>query len=454
MSGKVNVIGAGLAGSLAAVFLARRGLEVTVYERRPDPRRTALPAGRSINLALANRGLKPLRAAGLEARVAELLTVMRGRMVHDESGRLDFQPYGQRPHEVIHSVSRPGLNALLLDAAEEAGARIRFGVRCVEANFKADRLVFANEDHGALAPQPMTPTIAADGAGSVIRQAMADREDFDSRTEMLGHGYKELTMPPGEDGRHRMAPHALHIWPRGGFMLIALPNLDGSFTVTLFMPHEGRPSFRSLADEAAVRAFFETAFPDAAALMPGYAAEFLANPVGELGTVRCRPWHVEGRAVLLGDAAHAIVPFHGQGMNCAFEDCLALDECLEAFGPDWPRVFPAFSAQRKPHADAIAQMALENYVEMRDQVRDPGFLLRKALAFELERRFPDRFVPRYSLVMFRDDVPYGEARQRGRIQAGILDELLDGVREVGEVDFARAGRLVAERLRPLRENGA
>jgi kynurenine 3-monooxygenase len=454
MSGRVNILGAGLAGTLAAVFLARRGLKVTLYERRPDMRRVALPAGRSINLALANRGLRPLRRAGQADRVEPLLTVMRGRMVHDEAGGLDFQRYGQRPHEVIYSVSRPGLNAVLLDAAEAAGVDMKFGMGCVEASLAADRLVFASEDSGALHPMPMSPTIAADGAGSIVRAAMAHRDEFDARTEMLGHGYKELTIPPDPDGRHPMAPDALHIWPRGGYMLIALPNLDGSFTVTLFMPNEGHLSFRSLCDEAAVTTFFESTFPDAAALMPGYAAEFFANPTGELGTVRCRPWHVDRRAVLIGDAAHAIVPFHGQGMNCAFEDCLALDECVEEFGTDWAAVFEAFSARRKPHADAIAEMALENYVEMRDQVRDPGFQLRKALAFELERRFPERFVPRYSLVMFRDDIPYGEARRRGRIQTAILDELTAGVASLEAVDFGRAEQLVGERLSPIPEPGS
>jgi len=453
LTGRVNILGAGLAGALAAVFLARRGIPVTLYERRPDMRKVPVPAGRSINLALANRGLKPLRLAGLADRVEPLLTVMRGRMVHDEAGGLDFQPYGQREDEVIYSVSRPGLNAVLLDAAEEAGAKLQFAMRCVEAHLDADRLVFASEDDNSLHPVAMAPTLAADGAGSVMREAMSARAGFDTRTEMLSHGYKELTIPPAADGRHRMEAEALHIWPRGGYMLIALPNLDGSFTVTLFMPHDGRPSFRTLSDEAGVTAFFDSTFPDAAALMPGYAAQFLANPVGELGTVRCQPWHVDGRAVLIGDAAHAIVPFHGQGMNCAFEDCLALDKCIEDFGTDWYRVFPTFSARRKPHADAIADMALENYVEMRDQVRDPKFLLRKEVAFELERRFPERFVPRYALVMFRDDVPYGEARRRGRIQAGILDELTAGVDRVAAVDFDRAARLVAERLAPIGEDG-
>ncbi|MEJ2514114.1 MAG: NAD(P)/FAD-dependent oxidoreductase [Gammaproteobacteria bacterium] len=446
---RLTVVGAGLAGTLAALFMARRGLPVSLYERRPDPRRVAQPAGRSINLALANRGLKPLEAAGLAGQVRPLLTVMRGRMVHDREGGQDLQPYGQQPHEIIYSVSRPGLNALLLDAAEAEGVDLQFGMRLVEAHFEANRLVFRDESDGSLMPVPMAPTVAADGAGSPVRMAMAERPGFEAHSDMLAHGYKELTMPPAEGGGYAMEPHALHIWPRGGYMLIALPNADGSFTVTLFMPYEGTPSFADLRDRDAVRDFFESAFPDAAALMPGYEAQFEANPLGELGTVRCRPWHVGGRAVLIGDAAHAIVPFHGQGMNCAFEDCLALDECVEAHGEDWARVFEDFFRQRKPNAEAIADMALENYVEMRDSVRDPRFRLRKEVAFALERRFPERFVTRYGLVMFRDDVSYAEAQRRGRVQAQILDELVADVEAPEQVDFDRARRLVQARLSPL-----
>jgi kynurenine 3-monooxygenase len=246
-----------------------------------------------------------------------------------------------------------------------------------------------------------------------------------------------------------MERNALHIWPRGGYMLIALPNRDGSFTVTLFLPLSGEPSFASLSDAAAVRRLFESQFPDAAALMPGYEDELLAHPVGELGTVRCRPWHVDGRALLLGDAAHAIVPFHGQGMNCAFEDCLELDGCLQAARGEWEAAFELFFARRQPNAEAIADMALENYVEMRDAVRDPRFRLKQAVAFELERRFPARFVRRYSLVMFRDDVSYAEAQRRGQAQDELLEKLTEGVDDPSRVDYAAAGRLVHERLEPL-----
>ncbi|MFU8820419.1 MAG: FAD-dependent oxidoreductase [Gammaproteobacteria bacterium] len=454
MSGRVTIIGAGLGGTLAAIFLARRGLEVSLYERRPDLRRVPQPAGRSINLALANRGLKPLRRAGLDAEVQKLLTVMRGRMVHPVDGPLDFQPYGQRPHEVIYSVSRPGLNALLLDAAEAAGVCLRFGMRCTAVDLDSDRLEFEDEAVGARESVPLTPCIGADGAGSMLRHALVMLPGYEASEEMLAHGYKELSILPGALGRHRMEAGALHIWPRGGYMLIALPNHDGTFTVTLFLPYEGEPSFASLATPADVRCFFAAEFPDVAGKIHGLEEAFFANPTGALGTVRCHPWHLDGRALLLGDAAHAIVPFHGQGMNCAFEDCLELDRCFEETGGDWAQLFALFAARRKPNANAIAEMALENYVEMRDSVRDPGFLLRQRVAFELERRFPERFAPRYALVMFRDDVPYAEAQRRGRIQEEILAQLTAGIDDAAAVDYRRAGRMIAARLAPLPGAGA
>jgi kynurenine 3-monooxygenase len=449
MSERITIVGAGLGGTLAAIFLARRGLEVTLYERRADLRKVAQPAGRSINLALANRGLKPLAVAGLEAPVRELLTVMRGRMIHPVDGPLDLQPYGQRSHEVIYSVSRPGLNALLLDAAEAAGVALRFGMRCTAVDLAEDRLEFEDERSNRRESVTLTPCVGADGAGSVLRAALMALPGYESSEDMLSHGYKELSILPNSLGRHRMESNALHIWPRGGHMLIALPNLDGTFTVTLFLPHEGEPSFAQLDTPQAVHHFFAAEFSDALPMIRDLEGEFFANPTGMLGTVRCWPWALEGRAVLLGDAAHAIVPFHGQGMNCAFEDCLELDRCYEQSGGDWQATFETFAARRKPNADAIADMALENYVEMRDSVRDAGFLLRQSVAFQLERRFPERFARRYGLVMFRDDVPYAEAQERGRIQEQILREITVGVDDAGAVDYNRAGRLVAARLSRL-----
>ncbi|MGD8380482.1 MAG: FAD-dependent monooxygenase, partial [Gammaproteobacteria bacterium] len=283
--------------------------------------------------------------------------------------------------------------------------------------------------------------LGADGAGSAIRRAMQQQLGVQASEEMLGHAYKELTIPPDLAGRHQMEPEALHIWPRGGFMLIALPNLDGSFTVTLFLPREGDPGFDQLADADRLTAFFRTHFADVVDKLPTLVEDFFTNPTGSLGTVRCRPWHHEGRVLLLGDAAHAIVPFHGQGMNCAFEDCLVLDRCLDAADGDWVRAFADYDQLRKLDADAIADMALENYVEMRDSVRDPGFRLRKELGFELERRYPDRFIPRYSMVMFHH-LPYAEAQERGAVQARILKSLTEGVENLSDVDWNEADRLV------------
>ena len=442
--GQVTLVGAGLAGSLLAVFLARRGFQVEVYERLPDMRRHEIPAGRSINLALAHRGIRALEAVGLYGEVQKLLVPMRGRMLHDLSGATSLTPYGRTAAEVIHSISRPGLNMLLMDAAEKAGARIHFGRRCEDVDFDGGSARFADEA-GKHHEVRAATLIATDGGGSAVRQALTKRHGVEVREDILPHAYKELTIPAGPDGRHRMEKQALHIWPRGGYMLIALPNLDGSFTVTLFLAREGAPSFATLERPEALQSFFAVQFPDALALIPDLAQEFYAHPTGLMGTVHSASWHTGGRALLLGDAAHAIVPFHGQGMNCALEDCIALDACLERHGADWERVFAEFETLRRPDAEAIAAMALENYVEMRDVVRDPKFQLQKQLGFVLEERHPGVFVPRYSMVMFHH-LPYSKARQRGVIQQRILDELTAGAAQLDGVDLVRADTLVQAEL--------
>jgi kynurenine 3-monooxygenase len=452
-SGEVTVIGGGLAGGLVSIFLARQGLAVTLYESRPDMRKSSIPAGRSINLALANRGLTPLKRVGLGNKVEALLTTMRGRMIHDEQGVLDLQPYGQSDWEVIYSVSRPGLNSLLLDEAERLGVVMNFSTPCIEANFEKKLFTFRSEQQGTSFDIPMVHAVAADGAGSVVRQGMMKLPHYEETIDWLTHDYKELSIPPNADGSHQMDPHALHIWPRGGYMLIALPNLDGSFTVTLFLARSGNPSFKSLDTAEAARSLFSEMFPDALKLMPHFDEEFSANPTGELGTVRCYPWHVADRVALMGDAAHAVVPFHGQGMNCAFEDAAGLADCLEEAGadPDWSEVMANYTGRRKRNADAIADMAIENYAEMRDAVRRPGYQLKNQLAFELERRHPEYFVPRYSMVMFRDDIGYAEAQSRGAIQKKILETLTDGKTRIEDCDFEIAKELVTLRLQPLRE---
>ena len=441
----VTLLGAGLAGSLLAVYLARRGHEVVVYERLPDMRKHEIPAGRSINLALAHRGIRALEGVGLMPQVQELLIPMRGRMLHAQDGATSLTPYGRTPTEVIYSVSRPGLNMLLMDAAEKAGARFHFGQRVTDVDFDAGQAHLVEEPGGRRREVRAATLIATDGGGSAVRQALVRRQGVRVTEDILPHAYKELTIQAAADGSHRMEKHALHIWPRGGYMLIALPNLDGSFTVTLFLAREGDPSFAKLEQSGELKRFFAAEFPDALALIPELEQDFHAHPTGLMGTVHTERWHADGRALLLGDAAHAIVPFHGQGMNCAFEDCLVLDQCLESHGDDWTQVFTEFETLRRPNAEAIAAMALENYVEMRDAVRDPKFMLQKKLGFLLEERNPGMFVPRYSMVMFHH-LPYSDARQRGTIQQRILDSLTDGITDVAQIDLAKADAAVHAEL--------
>ncbi|HEY4369239.1 MAG TPA: NAD(P)/FAD-dependent oxidoreductase [Steroidobacteraceae bacterium] len=444
----VSILGAGLAGTLLAILLARRGDKVQLFERLPDMRRTAIPAGRSINLALAARGIHALEMAGIMEQVLPLLIPMPGRMLHTADGTLTFVPYGQGEHEVIFSVSRPGLNSILLDAAEAAGVELRFRQSALAGDFGGGEIVMGEEGSGATTRLPMQRVIAADGAGSVLRRSLATAFAVDCSEDLLEHGYKELRLPSGSAGHHQIHKNALHIWPRGGFMLIALPNLDGSFTVTLFLPRTGPESFAALDNANSIRDFFARHFPDILEMLPGLAEEFLQHPTGIMGTVHCQRWSVEDRMLLIGDAAHAITPFHGQGMNCAFEDCRELVQLLDA-RPDWATAFADFEHSRRPNTDAIAQMAIENYREMRDTVRDPKFQLQKTLSLELERRFTGQFVPRYSMVMFHDEIPYSTALQRGRIQSEILATLTRAANTLDEVDYQTAADLIGQRLPPI-----
>jgi kynurenine 3-monooxygenase len=446
----VTIVGGGPAGALLAIVLARRGIPTTIYERRADPRRGIIAAGRSINLALAERGLNALRCAGLEKRVRPLLIPMRGRIIHDLDGATTTLPYGQRPSEVIYSVSRGALNQLLIEAAiEDFGVEIHFDHTCVGMDLASATLTMRNTADGATRTVGASRVIGADGSGSAIRAAMVDGGHCKSREELLEHQYKELNIPPTSDGRHRIAREGLHIWPRGGFMLIALPNIDGSFTVTLFLARDGVESFARLTDGAALNAFFKRHFPDAQQLMPALEHGFFANPTGNMATIYCEPWSLGRTALLIGDAAHGIVPFHGQGMNCALEDCVVFDELL-ASGDDWAHLFAQFERRRRPNSNAIAAMALDNYVEMRDTVREPKFQLQKMLSLELERRFPDRFVPRYSMVMFHHEIGYADAMSRGAIQQTLLDELTRDVTRIEDIDWGRSARLVSERLTPFK----
>ena len=444
---EVSIVGAGLAGSLLAIYLTQRGLGVNLYESRSDMRLVDLDAGRSINLALANRGIRALDKVGLGDQVRQLLTPMRGRMLHDH-GDLQFQSYGQQESEVIYSVSRPGLNKLLMNQAEYEGAEIHFDQRCVDIDVATPALHFEHQKTGDTQKVTQQPVIATDGSGSIVRRRMQEQGLTHSVEDYLAHGYKELCIPPGLDGDYQMEPNALHVWPRGSFMLIALPNLDASFTVTLFMPKEGEISFASLNNKDTVMEFFSSTFPDVLPMIPELSSDFFDNPTGSMVTVRCEPWRTGSGVLLLGDAAHAIVPFHGQGMNCAFEDCYQLDTCIDDGNSDWSSIFSAFEASRKPNSNAIADLALENYVEMRDTVRDPSFHLKKALAWELEKLYPNIFIPRYSMVMFHH-IPYSEAQRRGEVQKHILNELGRGISKMEEMDYDRAAELIENDLLPL-----
>ncbi len=443
----VNIIGAGPCGSLLSILLAKRGIGSCVYDRQQDPRYAQVSAGRSINLALSARGMRALRHAGLLRQVEPLLLAMRGRLIHKENGATELQPYGQRPHEQIFSVSRAALNRILVAAASERfGVRMRFGQEATGYVPGKSQLTVKNITDSNTYTISEGPLIAADGAGSRLRRAFAADSYISPVEALLPHGYKELSIPAGPGGRFQLEAGALHVWPRGGFMLIALPNPGGDFTLTLFLPNDGPSSFAALDSVAAVSTFFTRYFGDVMPLIPDLTEAFATNPVGILGTVRCRHWHIGGDLLLIGDAAHAVVPFHGQGMNLAFEDCVVLDEILARGDLNWSRMFEIFENRQLANANAIADMALENYVEMRDTVRDPGFLLRKELAFELERRLPDQFIPRYSMVMFHDDIPYAEAQRRGAIQLALLEELTKEAHTLDDIDLDAAERRVSDML--------
>jgi kynurenine 3-monooxygenase len=433
MAEPVTIVGAGPVGTLLAILLARGGRRVRLIERRADPRGGASKPGRSINLALAARGLAALERAGVLARLQPEMVAMRGRQLHDLEGRGPLLPYGQHEGELVHAVGRARLNTALIEAAAEwPQIDLRFGQRVVDVEPQSGgvhwRDAGGRDLHAAGAPL----VIGADGAGSAVRQALQSRGLLQATEEPLAHDYKELQIPAGANGAWALDPHALHIWPRGGYMLIALPNPDGSFTATLFLParpapaagglERDEPAFASLTTPAAARAFFTAQFPDALALMPDFDRQFMQHPQGRLATLYCWPWHVQ-RALLIGDAAHAIVPFHGQGLNCGFEDCVLLAELLAGPG-DRHAACAEFEHRRRPDTDAIAAMAIENYQEMRATVLAPGFAARKQLALGLERRFGRRFIPRYSMVMFHAEIPYAEALRRGALQEGVLDALL------------------------------
>jgi kynurenine 3-monooxygenase len=428
---KVIIIGAGLSGSLLAIYLAKRGIAADVYEARGDMRTETVAAGRSINLALSNRGIRALSEVGLDAFMLAEAVPMYGRMIHGIDGSTKLLPYSGRAGEYINSVSRRGLNVALINEAEKyPGVRFHFNERCVAFDCRTGEARLENGLH-----LKADTVIGTDGAGSVIRNAMfRDVERFDFSIKWLEHGYKELHIPATEDGGFRLEKNALHIWARGSYMMIALPNFDGSFTVTMFLAHKGENSFERLFDRESLMRFFEANFADSIPLMPALVEDFFANPIGNLGTVKCYPWNVGGKSLLIGDAAHAVVPFYGQGMNASFEDCRVLNELIGEHGTNWSDVFDDFVGVRKPNADAIAEMAEENFYEMRDSVADPVFQRKRELETKLEHEFPEYF-SKYSMVTFRDDLPYSVARQKGNAQDRFLMELCTDIESVSELDL-------------------
>ena len=419
---KITVVGGGLSGPVMAMYLAKKGIRVDIYERRPDIRKENLSAGRSINLAISKRGITALEEIGVFHKISSQIIPMYGRKIHNIDGSTRFLPYG-RSDQYINSVSRSELNILLLTEAEKTDQiRFLFQHSCSGMDLESGAVFITNEVNGDQRTLQGTPVIAADGSGSAVRESMIESGYISGSFDPLGHSYKELSIPPDKSGEFQLEPNALHIWPRGKFMLIALPNMDRSFTVTLFLPNTGDISFSTVRSLDDLNSLFEKKFPDVLEIMPSLKTDYFSNPTGKLGTVRCSQWNVN-ESVLIGDAAHAVVPFFGQGMNASFEDCTVLNQMLDS-SVDWKNLFESFSKKRKIDGDAIADMALENYIEMRDSVNKDRFLNERDLERQLELKYPDQFISRYSMVSFHQ-IPYSNVQVRGAIQQEILDWILD-----------------------------
>lgn len=431
MHKEITIIGAGLVGSLLSIYLSKRGYKVKIYERRPDMRKEKISAGRSINLALSDRGLLALEKVELADEIKKIAIPMHGRYIHNLDGSTAFQPYGKEG-QYINSVSRGTLNMKLMDLAEQQGAQIFFDHKCAAVDWKNNKVTFdapSSVKPGLPLRVPRTESFdllfGADGAFSAARlQHQLQHDKFDYQQYYIDCGYKELTIPPTASGDFAMEVNALHIWPRKDYMLIALPNLDKTFTCTLFFPFEGELSFDKLDTTEKVKGFFEKIFPDAVPLMPDYINEFFTNPVSSLVTVKCSPWIREDKFALIGDAAHAIVPFFGQGMNCGFEDCRVLDELIGKNNDNWPAILQQYQELRKPDGDAIADLAVNNFTEMRDRTADPKFLLQKKIEARLHEIYPDKWIPAYSQVTFSPYIRYSEALDRGQKQEAIMQEVM------------------------------
>lgn len=418
-----TIVGAGLVGTLQSVFLAQKGYRVDIFERRPDMRDANIYGGRSINLAMSNRGWRALANVGIDDQIREIAIPMYRRTMHDIKGNLTFQPYGKE-NEAIYSVSRAELNKLLLNLADDyATTRFHFNRRCTDIDLAQKTICFSDDRTGEQFTHAYDKLIGTDGAYSAVRHRLMFTDRFDYSQDYIDHGYKELSIEPDDDGNHRLEKNTLHIWPREDFMMIALPNIDGSFTCTLFLSFDGAVSFSGLNTEPEVLGFFQYYFPDVLPLIPDLLEQFFTNPTSSLITTRCYPWHYKDDILLMGDAAHAIVPFYGQGMNAGFEDCTIFNHILVNEGGYKPGLFEKFGKQRKPDADAVAELALRNFIEMRDLTADPEFLLRKKIEARFSALYPDKWVPLYSMVTFME-YPYSEAMELGRWQDSIMEKVM------------------------------
>ncbi len=426
MKEKVLIIGAGLCGTLLAIRMAQRGYQVELHEKRPDMRLEEMSAGRSINLALSNRGLKALGMVGMGEQIKKECIPMFGRMIHPKNGEHRLSKYSGRDGDYINSVSRGGLNiSLLIEADSFKNLKVVFNSNCTHVDLKSATAQFKDQLTGEARKSQGDIVIGTDGAGSAVRRSLMSNTPellFNYSQDFLRHGYKELSIPPTADDGWRIEKNALHIWPRGGMMVIALPNLDGSFTVTMFHPFEGEGGFNTLNTDEKVIEYFEAEYAEILRHMPDFLIDYHNNPTGTLGTIKCYPWQAHGKVLMMGDASHAVVPFYGQGMNASFEDVFVFDEILEEHEGDWKKVFTTFEDARAENTNAIADLAIDNFYEMRDHVANPVFIKKRNLEMELEQAFPD-YYSKYSMVTFNENMPYSEAMRKGRLQDDLLMDI-------------------------------
>jgi len=425
MEKKVTIVGAGLVGSLLSIYMAKRGYKTEIFERRGDMRKETMSAGRSINLALSDRGFRGLEGVGIAEEIRKIGIPMYGRFIHHKNGTSAYQPYG-KDGQAIYSVSRADINMKLMDLAEkQKDINIHFNKRCASIDRKNLEATFEDNITHERVSEKSDLLFGADGAFAASRLNMQLSSDrFEYNQHFIESGYKELIIPPGPGGEFVLEKNALHIWPRGSFMMIALPNPDGNFTCTLFIPFEGEKSFANLKTKEAVKAFFDEEFASATPLMPTLLDDFMNNPIASLVTVKCSPWTFDNKIALIGDAAHAIVPFYGQGMNCGFEDCIVLNELMEKHNDDWDKIFPEYESLRKPDGDAIADLAVANYIEMRDKTADPKFLLQKKIEAAFSQKYPEKWIPLYSMVTYSPHIRYSKALSEGGKQQKIMDKIM------------------------------